>query len=72
METIIVNVDTKKELQFFIQLINKMGYASKILNEEEKEDIALLTIMQKRKGEKNIPIQTTYKKLDNIIKQKAL
>lgn len=72
METIIVNVDTKKETQFFIQLVKKIGYTSRILSEEEKEDIGLLRMMQKRKDEKNIPIQTTYKKLDNIIKQKTL
>ena len=60
MQSVVVNIDSKKEFEFFLEFIRKMGFKSKILSAQEKEDIALLKIMEQRKDEENFPIKTTF------------
>jgi hypothetical protein len=41
-----------------------MGLPPKVLSRDEKEDIALVGIMQQRRHEKTLPIETTYEILN--------
>ena len=67
MESVLVKIDSKKEFRFFIEFIKKMGYQSKVLSGEEKEDIALLKMMALRKKEETLPVKTTHRILDKLI-----
>jgi hypothetical protein len=67
MESILVNIDSKKDMKFFLDLVKKMGYNSRILSNEDKEDTALLALMNQREYEEALPIETTQKILNNII-----
>jgi hypothetical protein len=69
MESILVNIDSKKDMKFFLDLVKKMGYNSRILSNEDKEDTALLALMNERECEEALPIETTQKILNNIIKK---
>ena len=40
MKTIIVNIPEKKE-DFFLAFLNEYGFKSKVLTEDEKEDMAI-------------------------------
>jgi len=52
MESIIINIPSKKELKFLTELAEKLGFASRKLTEQEKEDIALTkAIHEARKGD---------------------
>ena len=66
METILVNIDSKKEIRFFLEFISKMRYKARILSKADREDIALLKIMKQREYEKTIPVETSYRILDKI------
>jgi hypothetical protein len=43
-----------------------MGYNSRLLTLDDKEDNALLALMNEREDEKSLPIETTEKILKNI------
>jgi len=67
MESILVNIDSKKDMKFFLDLVKRMGYNSRILSNEDKEDTALLALMNERECEESLPIETTQNILNNII-----
>jgi len=67
METIVINVDDKTGLQLFKLLAKKMGYRARVIDLQDKEDIALLAIMKDREDEKNLSVDTTHQILDAII-----
>jgi hypothetical protein len=69
MESILVNIRSKKEVKFFLDLVRKMGYNSHLLSVEDKEDSALLALMNERENEEALPIETTERILKNIIKK---
>ncbi|NVJ47955.1 MAG: hypothetical protein HWE21_18580 [Cytophagia bacterium] len=46
MNSILINPKDEKELLFISQLLTKMGVNSKILSEEEKEDLGLSIMMR--------------------------
>ncbi len=66
MESVVVNIDSKKELRFFLDLVKKMGYKSRLLSQDDKEDSALLALMNERENEETLPIETTLKILKKI------
>ena len=41
MESLVINIKSKKDAKFFAELAEKMGFKSHILSLEEKEDIGL-------------------------------
>lgn len=69
MESILVNIGSKKEVKFFLDLVKKMGYNSRLLTPDDKEDSALLALMNERENEEALPIETTKRILKNIIKR---
>ena len=69
MESILVNIGSKKDVKFFLDLVKKMGYNSRLLSKDDKEDVAMLALMNDRENEETIPIETTERILKNILKQ---
>ena len=69
MESIIVNIDSKKDVKFFLDLVKKMGFRSRLLSQDEKEDNALLSLMNERENEETVPIEITERLLNNTIKK---
>jgi len=52
MESLVIDVKSKKDLKFFAELAAKMGYKSHVLSLEEKEDIGFgRAIEEGRKGD---------------------
>ncbi len=52
METLLLQSNSKKDMQMFATLAKKIGLKTKLLNNEHIEDIALATAMKKgRTGE---------------------
>ena len=68
MKTVIVNIPEKEE-SFFLNVLQKFRFKSKVLTEEEKEDRALLSLMYERENEESVPVETTHRILDRIIKK---
>jgi len=46
MNSIVINPKDQKELKFILSLLNKLGVDSKVLSEEEQEDIGLSLLMK--------------------------
>ncbi len=46
MSSIVVHPKNKKELEFITQLLKEHGIESKVLSEEDKEDIGLSVLMK--------------------------
>jgi len=68
MKTVIVNIPEKKE-DFFLSLLKEFHFKSKVLSEEDKEDSALLALMNEREDEVALPVETTERILKHIIKK---
>ena len=68
MKTVIVNIPEKEE-SFFLSVLQKFRFKSRVLSAEEKEDRALLSLMYERENEETIPVETTHRILDKIIKK---
>ena len=49
MSTIVINVDDKSSAKLFLDLARKLECKARVLTEEQKEDIALLSMMEERK-----------------------
>lgn len=46
MSSIVINPKNEKELRFVAELLNKLGVASKVLSDEEQEDLGLGLLMK--------------------------
>lgn len=46
MSSIVVNPKSQKELQFISELLSKLGVRSKVLSDEELEDLGLAVMMK--------------------------
>ncbi|MDP4267143.1 MAG: hypothetical protein Q8880_06890 [Bacteroidota bacterium] len=51
MKTLIVTPKNEKDFNFLTELLKKLGYGTKVLYEDEKEDIGLLKAMIEEKKE---------------------
>ena len=69
MESVLVNIGSKEDVKFFLNLVKKMGYNSRVLKLEDKEDSALLALMYERENEETLPIETTEQILKSILKK---
>lgn len=64
MNTIVINVDDKSSAKLFLDLARKLHFKARLLTEEQKEDVALLSIMEERSGEPALPIESALKILN--------
>ncbi|HNP19854.1 MAG TPA: hypothetical protein PKL31_15555 [Fulvivirga sp.] len=46
MSSIVISPKNRKELQFISKLLNKLGVNSKVLSEEDTEDLGLSVLMK--------------------------
>ena len=63
MESVIIFPKAKSDLKLLKDIAKRMGFASRIITEDEKEDIALLRAMEEGKKTKLVPRSTIVKKL---------
>ncbi len=67
MSTILINVDDKSSAKLFLDLARKMHFKARLLNDEQKEDLALLSMMKERSEEPSLPVDSA---LSILSKQK--
>jgi len=63
MNTIIVQPKTKEEMQLVSDLLKKMRISSKVLTEEEQEDIGLVMLMKQADRSEKVPRNIIMEKL---------
>lgn len=60
MKTVIVNVPEKEEL-FFLSVLQKFRFKSKVLTEEQREEIALARWIEEGMHSEDVPLEKIYK-----------
>ena len=63
MDTIVIRTRTTSEFNLLLELLKKMRITSKVLTEEEKEDIGLLKLMQEADRTEKVSKDTVMTKL---------
>jgi len=63
MDSIIITGKTKFDIELLAQLAKKMGLKAKVLSEEEKEDIYLLSLMSEARNTKLVSKETVIRNL---------
>ena len=58
MSTILINVDDKSSAKLFLDLARKLHFKARLLNDEQKEDWALLSMMKERSEEPSLPVES--------------
>jgi hypothetical protein len=66
MKTIVIDVANQSSANLFLELARKLKYSARILSKQEKEDTALLAIMEQRKKEETVPVSESLKILRKI------
>ncbi len=66
MDTILINVDDKSSVKLFMELAKKLHFKARVLSEEQKEDWALLSMMDERSNEPGLPVDSTLEILGKI------
>jgi hypothetical protein len=64
MSTIVIDVDDKSSAKLFLDLARKLHFKAKVLTEQQKEDWALLSMMNERSEEPSLPVDTTLRILN--------
>ncbi len=65
MSKIVINPRDDKELKFVSELLQKLGVASKILSDEQQEDLGLTVLMKEVDRSDIVPETEVMKKLRN-------
>ena len=63
METLIVSVKDKAEMKLVSDMLKKMRIETKILNDEEKEDIGMIKLLKKVDREDKVSRKKVMAKL---------
>jgi hypothetical protein len=66
MKTIVINIDDDSSVKLFLGLAKKLRFNARILSEEQKEDMALLTMMKGRSKEEALPVKSAYTILKKV------
>lgn len=66
MSTIVIDIDDKSSVKLFMELAKKLHFKAKVLTDAQKEDWALLQMMEKREGEQLMPIESALSLLSEI------
>ncbi len=66
MRTVVINVDTPSSAKLLLELAKKLNFKARLLSDTQKEDIALLSIMESRKDEVALPVSKAYDTLRKI------
>lgn len=65
MKTLIINADDSSA-KIFMELARKLNFKARILSKEEKEDAALLALMNERMNDEVVPVSKTYEILGKV------
>ena len=63
MKTLIVTPKDKKDFEFISSLLKRLGYGTKVIYDDEKEDLGMLKAMLEEKKEEYIPEDEIFKAL---------
>ncbi len=63
METALIQLPTKEDLELLMALVRKMGGKSVSLTEDESEDLALGALMQQQRTGENVSREEVMAKL---------
>ncbi|MGF7077930.1 hypothetical protein [Mucilaginibacter sp. UYCu711] len=63
MESIVINPKTKDEAKLITDLLEKMNISSKVISDEEKEDMGLLMMMKEADMTDRVSREEVMKKL---------
>ncbi len=63
MESIVINPKTKDEAKLITDLLEKMNISSKVITDEEKEDLGLLMMMKEVDRNDKVTREEVMKKL---------
>jgi hypothetical protein len=66
MSTIVINVDDKSSAKLFLDLAKKLNFKARILTNQQKEDWALLAMMESRDKEHALPVESALDILSRI------
>ena len=66
MRTVVINVDTPSSAKLLLELAKKLNFKARLLSDSQKEDIALLSIMESRKEEQTLPVSKAYEILKKV------
>jgi hypothetical protein len=66
MSTIVINVDDKSSAKLFLDLARKLHFKAKVLTDAQKEDWALLSMMESRSKEPSLPVDSSLDILRKI------
>jgi len=66
MKTIVINVDDKSSAKLFLDLAKKMHFKSRVLTDQQKEEWALLAMMDARDKEPALPVESALDILRKI------
>ncbi len=64
MDTMLITVNSKSELKQLTELVQKMGVASKIISEEEKEDFVIHALIEEARKTPFVSREKVMKALD--------
>jgi len=65
MESIIINPKDKAEIELLTQILLRMNVASKIISEEDQEDIGLASLMKEVDRDQKVYKETIMESYDN-------
>ncbi len=63
MESIVIHASKRTDLKLFISLCKRLGLESRLLTDEEKEDIGLLRAMEEGRKSKFVSREEVIRKL---------
>lgn len=66
MKTVVINIDDESSVKLFLELAKKFRFRARVLNEEQKEDMALLAMMKERDKEEPLPVKSAYTILKKV------
>lgn len=66
MENILINPKDKAELELLTQLLGRMNVASKILSEEDQEDLGLAILMKEPNRRQKVSKETIMETLKSV------
>jgi hypothetical protein len=65
MESIVISPKTKDEAKIITDLLEKMNISSKVITDEEKEDLGLLMMMKEADRSEKVSREEVMKKLNS-------
>ena len=67
MSSIVIDVDDdKSSVKLFLDLAKKLNFKARLVTDSQKEDWALMAMMEERGNEPTLPIESTLKILSAI------